>query len=353
MLKIRYLTLIGISILSLLFISILVDPQSLLFNQQTSNESFTLDVDFRCEKVIYIGDQSEKIDIVFVPYGYSEDELPIFISSLPEFIGGGNGSGILSKEPFSSNSDKFNFYYLNQSVDSLDIINSIVSSVCSFYDEIIVLDFDSESDGRAATGGHLAYVSSSGSIESNTRTLIHEFGHSFGALKDEYSSDYPSREPTKHPNCDDFGCPKWCNGTSTFQEPRKEECERATNKNDCLDTMDCFWISACYTTLTGYEEECEKRTNVEECKDDTNCEWRGNSTCLLRLGSDVNYGTGCMEDTGCYHGCEGYHGYRATLEGCIMRYGNEFCPICQRELCNKIKETTGYVNGVCCQYDIC
>ncbi|VVC00462.1 Uncharacterised protein [uncultured archaeon] len=52
-----------------------------------------------------------------------------------------------------------------------------------------------------------------------SRSLVHEFGHAFGLLADEYPGEsfYPYQVDS--PNIDSEGCPKWCSGKLNTNSP--------------------------------------------------------------------------------------------------------------------------------------
>ncbi|MFH0820670.1 MAG: hypothetical protein V1908_02740, partial [Candidatus Peregrinibacteria bacterium] len=128
-------------------------------------------------------------------------------------------------------------------------------------------------------------------ITPSVSVFVHEFGHSFGGLKDEYFTSDVFDDPSQYPNCDLFGCPKWCSGNSPLPEPQYDECSKIIEKNRCENssfTPGCIWLSL-----------------------------YGNEVCR-GLFSDENFGASCLEGYGCYQGCEGLNGYRSKLSCNIM-----------------------------------
>ncbi|MCR5820758.1 MAG: IgA Peptidase M64 [Bacteroidaceae bacterium] len=167
------------------------------------------------------GDPREKIDVCFVAEGYTEAEMPCFLSLCDSSI-----SAILVHEPYTSLSNRFNWIAvmpfsaesgvsiprrniwkdtpLNSSFDTfysdrylttlhLKKLYDIVSGIpCEHF---IILANTAEYGGG---GIYNSYNMSSGhSPRSKFEVIVHEFGHSFGGLADEY--DYDSQEETLYP----------------------------------------------------------------------------------------------------------------------------------------------------------
>ena len=254
-----------------------------------------------CVELIKNGKSRKKIDVVFVADGYvNDEEMKTFVSVLPKHIGIAEGSrGILSREPFLSNQKRFNFYYINKT-NTLNCLSdakedvtecylstkSLVLENCPFHDEIIVLVNTTEHLGRAYTSYHILvspanFVQAFGAISSEIITS-HEFGHSFGGLKDEYISPFNISDLT-FPNCDSYGCQKWCSGTPDLTEPPWEDCSLIFGESECISNADCSWFSL-------------------------------NNKCALnpyRRG-DFSEGLTCSEGTSCIHNCHGTDGFRSS-----------------------------------------
>lgn len=167
------------------------------------------------------GDSRDKIDVVFVPEGYTTDEMETFIHHCEESM-----NAILSHAPFTDHAQKFNFLAVEvPSEDSGVSIpgqgkwrNTAVGShfdtfysarylttpnITKLFDildgipcESIIIIANSEQYGGG--GIYNSYMLSSSNGESNSSVIVHEFGHSFAGLADEYYYDdqyetyYPS-----------------------------------------------------------------------------------------------------------------------------------------------------------------
>lgn len=166
-----------------------------------------------CVTLIDNGNPADKLDIVFLGCNYTAGETSTFESDV-----NGHINKLFSVEPFLTNKNKINVHIVNRP-DSLicyregmciktDITEARkMASVCP-NDEIIVLANTSLTGGCAYLGSGLAKAS-----RSYPWVTVHEFGHSFGGLMDEYKSYGYAATPDQHPNgpnCDESPtCSKW------------------------------------------------------------------------------------------------------------------------------------------------
>jgi len=155
------------------------------------------------------GDPANKIDIVILPEGYTAAEMDRFKADCDKFA-----AGLFTLEPYTKNRDKFNIHaVLAPSAESGTDIpadkvwkNTILSS--SFYtfnSERYLMTTDNKSVRNLAAnapydqiyilvnttkyGGGAIYNFYSTSVNSNAssaKIFVHEFGHGFAALADEY-----------------------------------------------------------------------------------------------------------------------------------------------------------------------
>ena len=172
-----------------------------------------------CE-LIQGGYDESKINFVFVPSGYQDYNR--FKNDAKNLINGWDS--FFEIEPFKSGADNFSFFVVNttrdfecevgcKNVSTLVCCNgrSVLeeASRCD-YDSIIVLVNSEEECGSAS---YYAKVCSRNSY-ANT-VLVHELGHSFADLADEYVyedyfGDYAVGEVNEI-NCDKARCQKWQN----------------------------------------------------------------------------------------------------------------------------------------------
>lgn len=182
--------------------SLQIDPTSIFCDPGNPLEFETVDLEIH-------GDPAEKVDILFVAEGYTEAEMDKFLGDAER-----SANYIFSEEPFQSHRDEFNIRAVKSaSRDSGTDIpgdgiwkNTVVNS--SFYTfgierYMTTMDLKSLSDVAANThydqiyilvntdkygGGGIYnhYSISAADNEASRAVVIHEFGHAFGGLGDEY-----------------------------------------------------------------------------------------------------------------------------------------------------------------------
>lgn len=181
--------------------------------------SFTLYKD-NCIPLAYNGNPDDKVDVVFMPSGYSD--LAKFKKDAMKAMGiPSQYGGLLTYEPLKSYSTSFNFYMVNQDADlgckqgcqgipSLVCCdNSKVAAAASQCpaDEVIILLDSNDFCGSASGYAKICNGWNPGQV------TTHEFGHIFGGLGDEYNyaQSYPgyTAATAVYPNCDINQCPKW------------------------------------------------------------------------------------------------------------------------------------------------
>ena len=158
-----------------------------------------------CINVRNSGDSNTKIDVAFVGDGYlNNDELQADVQKIVDYDSQNNG--LMSVEPFKSNRAKFNIWMIRAGnlpvtiKDNRPVRGAALDKAaeCAAADSIVIL---SKNRFRSfAYIGAEAYLSL-GSYSSSEwgRLFLHEFGHSFGQLADEYVEP-PTNWPHK-PNC--------------------------------------------------------------------------------------------------------------------------------------------------------
>ena len=224
---------------------------NIVINPELAEETYEKTASFEvykenCMNLIYNGDPSDKIDVVFLGQGYTNEkdlrnDAAKYIDSSAQY------KGLLYASPLKENADKFNFYIVNGTYEfgcqrGYEGIASLVScnddtvirtaSQCPA-DNIIVLMKDNNFCGSASSYAKVC------TIAQGPEVLMHEFGHIFGGLGDEY--DYGKTYPTlktaaiEYPNCAQEGCNKWddISGTGCIQGCGYSNFYRAT-KEDCI-----------------------------------------------------------------------------------------------------------------------
>lgn len=315
------------------------------------------------------GDSSDKIDILFVPIDYNN--LQDFLNAIEKNIDyDSKNRGLLYFEPFKSNKDIFNYYYISQEeipfqegylkyieqgcwvwgnfCDS-NFIPFLDKWINSFndIDYYIVLHNDAQKGMRAIPPGKKG-ITAPGIPDG---TLNHELGHQFG-FGEHYNTGDPSsllintyedalNDPNHPiheavqfdlahessvgglipPNCDEIGCPLWCKGY--IKEPifpiqiaggNNETCIEFNTREECLNSK---WTNEFGVEITS-DDYC---TWVGESLYNNGEPYFG-SKCIPHQDDYQNFidiGINCREGTGCYYGCNGDGGWRATADGGIMK----------------------------------
>jgi len=180
----------------------LVDPHSYFIKKEKLNKKVSF-------KVHYVGDTYEKLDIVFIPEGYSRNEMNKFSNDCRRFA-----DYLFEYEPFKSSKFSINIWgILASSTDSgIDIPADTVwkstvvnSSYYTFDSERYIMTMDNKSVRNYASnapydqiyilvnsekyGGGSIYNYYSTAVVDNQyskQIFIHEFGHGLVGLADEY-----------------------------------------------------------------------------------------------------------------------------------------------------------------------
>ncbi|MBR9700077.1 hypothetical protein GOV09_06475 [Candidatus Woesearchaeota archaeon] len=196
-------------------------------SQQQTVVDASADVeDVQCVSVLEHGPNEGKIDIVFLGYAFKDtDEFNEEVNRYMNNI-------LLEFKPFSDYIEKFNFYRVDDTNISCDISGYIA---CDQYqllksasncpnDYIFLLVARSKiaefiKPVRSSAIGKIAKINTA----DKPFVLVHEFGHTFGDLADEYVDDnyytLSNFDVSKYPNCDSSPCDAWqtINGSSCYQ----------------------------------------------------------------------------------------------------------------------------------------
>jgi hypothetical protein len=169
-----------------------------------------------CTSIFYTSEPNDGIDIVFLGQAY--DDVEDFKSEAYSYI----NDVFFDLEPFRSNRDKFNFYMVDDMVDlgctfqGYVICNNFkvkkVASRCPHEFIFILIDRNKFKDFinpiRSSAVSNIANINTA----DEPRVLMHEFGHSFADLADEYVDAYYSSikfNGLEYANCDNNRCAKW------------------------------------------------------------------------------------------------------------------------------------------------
>ncbi|MDA1196482.1 MAG: M64 family metallo-endopeptidase [Nanoarchaeota archaeon] len=220
-----------------------------------------------CTTVKYTGSTEDKLDIVFVPSGYTNREE--FAKEVEK-----QSQSLFETEPFKLRQDKINIYRIDRidelqcEVDDFITCNDFdVKKLATFCpnDQIIVLVSrskirDALKPVRSSSVGNVIKLNTADNIQ----VLLHELGHSIGGLADEYVDDkyYSSigLNAVSFPNCDKESCPKWVAESelgcfkgcslSNFYRPTKDSLMKSLNE----DSFGPFNEKIIGGRLSGYGE---------------------------------------------------------------------------------------------------
>jgi len=204
------------------------------FNYNYDPSSYFISTERRMEYPVFdvfiSGEAKNKVDIVILPEGYSESELGLFISDCEKFT-----EILFSFKPYSAYRDKFNIRGVlapspgsgsDIPADSVWTKTLLNTTFYTFNSERYCMTFDNKSVRDLASnapydqiyilvnskkyGGGAIYNYYSVSVNSNlhaSKIFVHEFGHGFAGLGDEYynsevaySEFYPTDVEPWEPN---------------------------------------------------------------------------------------------------------------------------------------------------------
>ncbi len=185
----------------------IVHPDDILIRPVSS--PYTLD---KCRYVHKGGDSKEAIDIAIVGEGYTKEEMEVFYRDAKE-----TADQILSYEPFKGKADKLNFiavpveskesgvsiplkgewkqtafsshfstFYSDRYLTTLHLFDLHDALASVPYEHIIIL---ANTDNYGGGGILNSYVLTAAHNRWAMPVVVHEFGHSFAGLADEYFYD--------------------------------------------------------------------------------------------------------------------------------------------------------------------
>lgn len=182
-----------------------VDPNNIFIKKERSKE-------FNSFQIFNSGESSQKVDIVLLPEGYTQSEMENFKNDCKKFA-----DYFFEKSPFKENKDKFNVWgveapseesgtdFPSKGIWTKTIFNSNFSTFGTErylmttdnktvrdaasnvpYDQIYILVNTSEYGGGAIYNYYSVCVNGNRFSE---KVFVHEFGHGFASLADEYVTD--------------------------------------------------------------------------------------------------------------------------------------------------------------------
>jgi hypothetical protein len=191
------------------------------------------------ECISLVENEGEGIDIVFMTENVSEEKVGEYIDYF------------LNSAPFSDNDEKFNFYYAGDAYCDLyhekavfcySRENIMKSSICP-NDYIVVL---SERSAKIRSSAYMNLISLN--VLNSKNVILHEFGHVFANLADEYvPSIIPGGSENCAEKCDYFlnygnstGCYLGCS-EAEYKRSSEISVMRSTKTND-YGTLNSFLI---------------------------------------------------------------------------------------------------------------
>jgi len=192
-----------------------------------------------CVSLLFSGDPNNKVDIVFLGQEYND---PLkFAPAVDDYI----QNIFLATEPFESYSEKFNFYRIDDFNDlncktqgyiycSEFNVKQIASNCPNDYIFVLLKRTkaaDLLSPLRSSAYSNIMNINTA----DDNLVLMHEFGHVFANLADEYVDDkyYIGFNEEDYENCDDDRCAEWnsLQGTGCFRGCSLNSFYRATQKS--------------------------------------------------------------------------------------------------------------------------
>ncbi len=299
----------------------------------------------KCSPVSFSKDSA--INIFFIPtYQASANDISQQKDKANSLIG-----ELFQIKPYSLNKEKFNFYFLevspnfNNDVGSqtyLDYsgLRKIVEDTCNVSENKInqIVTFTNSSGGRAGYENKFGYGSVNLDLNVDGITLAHELAHTFG-FSDEYAAPNGVRSAAGTPfaaNLGTEGCPNWCSGkldTSNQFYPIYEGWKNCVISKG-LDLNPTTITVVPGGNLTDYNEKwnscwnewAEKYYNAANSAEFIKyCPYGGSNVITIghlcsnpKEFENLNLGTSCITNTGCYFTAFGVNEWRQQ-ENSIMR----------------------------------
>lgn len=300
--------------------------------------------EFPCNEVLagHNNPDENRINVIFAVVNFDEGLHGEKEGFIREVVNGTEKS-LLQIEPYASNLELFNFWYVDSigrveeyaegfdyyASESRDAVQSLSSS-CIFSNKYTIALLDWHFRSNAAIDGELARISlyqegnegiQTLTTEETARITAHEFGHSFGGLRDEYLEGVRDETITN----------AQCYYSSTVSCGDVVDEERGRSYYGCSTTaesiLDCEQNSLWRDLLgNGCGED-----GIIDCTDEDE-QFRLEETC---------FNVGCLL---------AYNLHRHSTNTIMRDHRTEpfsYGPVNQRGICNQIVEKTGSVSDWC------
>ncbi|MDO8592950.1 MAG: M64 family metallopeptidase [bacterium] len=296
----------------------------------------------KCVGVINNGDSSNKLDIVFVADGYAD--ISKFTNDVNQLI-----QTLLTPEPLKSNSKGINFYRIDR-IGSLQPAGvdpftgpapfywKDMVAKCAGYDLVAVIKNTTTSTPKAYFDDNPKWLFTG--MNWPLSTIIHEFGHAFADLGDEYANlgtvFFSTDSIWGRVNIDKTGCPKWCSGNvntgATIESAIYHEQDQTREK--C--TFNCY---------DAYQKvnECLKSKGIINGGFDSSFEcWRSAQTDNKKCQADAsqcNFGVDCRDNLGCYWNARAINTFKSTATSAMQDSSlSIYNSISQKAILNELKK---------------
>lgn len=193
-------------------------PGQSVFDKYDNVRAFFLSEPPKCNLVLDSGSSAQKLDILLVPDQFTNEEMTVFAGKAKTAA-----DYLVTIEPFKTQKNKINVSWVevaqnlgcDQGANGCTYPNIIASAASCPWDEIVVLA--DRSFRSWATYNGYAMVSA---VDSNFKwVIVHELGHSFASLRDEYveaNKPISAAQVNASINCDTSStCTKWSGVTGT------------------------------------------------------------------------------------------------------------------------------------------
>lgn len=220
-----------------------------------------------CNPILINGDPSDKVDLVMIGANYSDiNQFNVDVFNYIDI--NETNKGLLSFEPFKSESQKFNIYSISKlySLDDLGCVmgcHGVSTMVCCDDKKVVKAAMDCPFD-QAIILINVSEFCASSSFYSKVcvndqvqpAVLVHEFGHSFGNLGDEYNYDLVSGMDTitdyNYPNCVK-DCSQWPQGLAEgcFKTCGYPNYYRSTDDSCIMNRLTDHFCPVCQSILQG------------------------------------------------------------------------------------------------------
>src|SRR3989338_9016225 len=303
-----------------------------------------------CKKIVDNGLQENKLDMVFIPSEYSEEELKsgklekdvhlLLFEKVPDSAAVEERISFFDVPLFNQNFNLFNVHVINEKVPCCNN-NQLLSSAksCGFdqQKDVIVVMYNSVLGMSFAEGigtGNKIYMFKGNEWQELGSVLAHEFGHLIGLHEEYYTLPSSFMTPSESPNCEygDLTCSKWC---KNIDAEKVKQVHTAKEKFDACQKIltekdEIAWKDFCSTLdlggiISDYVKEVGGSYSGAMSQEEY-CTFPLSEvigyTCYagtfwpLDRDESLNLGVNCLDGYQCYFGCGGnYEWTRSTFVG--------------------------------------